>query len=80
MELSAHMLKVQKLEERACQKAGMRFHLLDERALLSKGGEKYAAEFTETLIKDVTPEILEAANLGIALGKEINAKVSKRAE
>ncbi len=75
IELKAHTLKVQRLENRAAEKAGMRFLLLDEERLFSKGGPAYIAEMVKRMIEDVGPELVGAAKLGKELGEAIRARV-----
>lgn len=75
IELKAHALKVQKLENRAAERAGLRFQFLDEEQLFGKKGKAYIERYVDWLIKDVTLEILEAVRLGSELREAINAKV-----
>ncbi len=75
IELKAHTLKVQKLENSAAEKAGLRFRLLDEVRLMGKTGPAYIEECVDALIADIAPEILGAAKLGKELGEAIRAKV-----
>ncbi|MHB8053687.1 MAG: hypothetical protein ACYDH3_00320 [Candidatus Aminicenantales bacterium] len=75
IELKAHTLKLQRLENSAADKAGMRFQLIDEGGLLGKGSAAYIDAYAAQLLKDITPEILEAVKLGLELGEAINAKV-----
>lgn len=73
IELKGHVLAVQKLENAAAEKAGLRARLLDEAALLGKGGEGYAAELAETILSDLAEEIGDAAELGLRLAGAMNA-------
>lgn len=73
IDLKGHVLAVQKLESAAAEKAGMRARLLDEEALLGKGGADYAAELAETILADLTKEIGDAAELGLRLAGAMNA-------
>jgi len=73
IELKGHVLQVQRLENAAAEKAGMRARLLDEAALLGKGGAGYAADMAEALLKDITKEIGDAAELGLRLAGAMNA-------
>ncbi len=75
LELKAHVLRVQKLEQSAADKAGLRSLLLDETKLLGKQGADYAEAWLEQLIKDITPEILAAAKLGKELRGALDAAV-----
>jgi len=70
--LRAHVRELQILENKAAEKAGMRFLMIDEVKLLGKGGEKYARRYIEQLQQDIAPEILEAAKLGKELRKEVS--------
>jgi hypothetical protein len=72
MDLRDHTLKLQLLEQSAVEKAGLRVRLLDEGALMGKGGKDYAQSFTETLIADMADEITAAAKLGVELGAAIS--------
>lgn len=75
IELKAHTLKVQRLEQAASVKAGLHFRLMDESRLMGKTGPAYIEEYVKALIEDVGPEILEAARLGKQLGEAIRGKV-----
>lgn len=72
MDLRDHALKLQRLENAATEKAGLRLRLLDEAALTGKGGKDYAKTFTETLIGDIGEELKAAAALGVELGEAMN--------
>ncbi len=67
--------KIEELERKAAEKAGMRFLFFDEAKLFGKQRDKYIADYIERLIKDLWPEILEAAKLG----KETYGEIEKRA-
>jgi len=73
IELKGHVLAVQRLENAAAEKAGMRARLLDEAALLGTRGPDYAAELAETLLEDLAKEIGDAAELGLRLAGAMNA-------
>ena len=72
MNLKAHVFELQKLENAAADKAGMRFLLLDEAELLGKNRDKCIDEFTAQLITDISIEIMAAAALGRELGEAMH--------
>ena len=71
MDLRAHTLKLQRLENAACEKAGLRLRVLDEAELMGRGGKDYARTLTEQVLTDITDEVKAAAELGIELGTAI---------
>lgn len=75
--LRQHVRQLQVLENEACEKAGMRFRLLDELKVFGKGGKKYIADFIDQLQRDIAPEVLKAAKLGKELKKEITGGKEK---
>ena len=65
MNLREHVREVQLLENKAADKAGMRFQLsLDEKALLGKGYMKYIRKYIRLLEADIAKEVLKSAKLG----------------
>jgi len=73
IELKGHVLKVQRLENAAAEKAGLHARLINEERLLGKGGAAYAERFAETLLQDIAKEIGDAAELGLRLAGAMNA-------
>jgi hypothetical protein len=71
MDLREHTLKLQRLENAACEKAGLRLRVLDEATLLGKDGKDYARALTEQVLTDIADEIKAAAALGVELGTAI---------
>lgn len=67
--------KIERLERKAAEKAGMRFLFFDDAKLFVKDKDKYIENFIERLIEDLMPEILMAARLG----KETYEAIKKRA-
>ena len=72
IELKAHILKLQKVENRMAEIAGLQFRFLDEARLLGKNGKAYAAEYADELAQDIFGGIKEAVELGLKLGKAVN--------
>lgn len=72
MNLRATIRRVQLLEQSAADKAGMRFLLIDEAQLTGPDAKAYAAAMANRILEEVTPEILEAAKIGMNLLKEVN--------
>lgn len=71
MDLRDHALELQRLENDAAEKAGLRMRLLDQAALMGRGGQAYAREFAEAILSDIRDEIMAATELGIELGAAI---------
>ena len=69
--LRAHIHGLQVLEAQAAEKAGMRFALLDEGALLGRDSAAYLGDYVDQLLKDIAPEIEAAAKLGRVLHDEL---------
>jgi len=70
--LRQHVREVQILENKAAEKAGMRFLLsMDERKLLDKKNKAFIDDYTETLLDDISPELIKAAKIGKELHKEV---------
>ena len=74
--LRGHVRDLQILENKAAEKAGMRFLLLQEEVLLGKKGSDYVKDYTKQLEEDITPEILEAAKHGMVMNKLMKGKAS----
>ena len=74
IELKAHVLKLQKVENRMAEIAGLKFRLMDEARLLGKDGKAYAAEYADALAQDIFEGAREAAELGKELGESINGR------
>jgi hypothetical protein len=72
--LRAHVRDLQILENKAAEKAGMRFLLLRPDKLFGKKGSAYTDKFVKQLEEDIAPEILEAAKMGKRMNKEIKGK------
>ena len=72
IELKGHILKLQKVENRMLEIAGLKFRLMDEARLLGKDGKTYAGEYADALARDVFEGIKEAADLGLELMESIN--------
>jgi hypothetical protein len=72
IELKAHVLKLQKIENRMAEIAGMQFRFMDEARLLGKDGKAYAAEYADELAQDIFGGIKEAVELGMELAESIN--------
>ena len=78
IDLREHTLRLQRLEQSAAEKAGLRIRLMDEATLLGKDGKAYVQDFTETILADIGPEVKAAAELGVELGAAIaEAKEAK---
>jgi hypothetical protein len=73
IELKAHVLKVQRLENAAAERAGLRVRLLDEARLLGRRGAAYAGDIVEALLRDIVKEIGDAAELGLELAKSVES-------
>lgn len=73
MDLREHTLALQKVEQSAVEKAGLRARLIDESALTGKGGKDYAAGFADVVLKDIGEEVMASAALGVKLGEAINS-------
>jgi len=65
--------RIEQLERKAAEKAGMRFLFFEEEKAMGKEGNKYIRRYIERLIEDLKPEILEAAKLG----KETYGEIEK---
>jgi len=74
MKLRESVREVQLLENKAAQKAGLRFLLLEEDKLFGKGGKDYAAKYVGQLINDLSPEILRAPRIGLELAADVMGK------
>jgi len=74
IELKGHILKLQKIENRMAERAGLKFRLMDEARLLGKDGKAYAAEYADALAQDIFEGAREAAELGKELGESINGR------
>lgn len=74
IELKGHILKLQKVESRMAERAGLKFRLMDEARLLGKDGKAYAAEYADALVRDVFKGVREAAELGLELGESIGGR------
>jgi hypothetical protein len=74
IELKGHILKLQKVENRMAELAGLKFRLMDEARLLGKDGKAYAAEYADALARDISEGIREAAILGLELGDSIHGR------
>ena len=74
IELKGHILKLQKIENRMAERAGLKFRLMDEARLLGKDGKAYAAEYADALAQDIFEGAREAAELGLELGESINGR------
>ncbi len=72
MDLREHTLRLQRLEQSAVEKAGLRVRLLDEAELTGKDAKDYARGFAEAILTDIEDEIKAAAELGIELGTAIS--------
>ena len=71
MDLREHTLRLQRIENDACEKAGMRMRLVDDSALVSKDGEDYRRELVEAVLLDIAEDAKRAARLGVELGEAI---------
>lgn len=70
--LRSHVRELQLLENKAAEKAGMRFLIsMDERKLLGNKGRSFIRKYIETLSMDIAPEILQAAKMGRELNEEV---------
>ena len=69
--LRRHMRNLELLENRAAEKAGMRFLLLEENVLMGKDSREYVKQYINRLLSDIGPELLEAAKMGIRLNERI---------
>ena len=70
--LRQHIRKVQLLENKAAEKAGMRFLLsMDEVKLMKRDSREFRAKYIKLLVDDISLEVVEAAKLGKILNKEI---------
>jgi hypothetical protein len=74
MKLRESVREVQLLENKAAQKAGLRFLLLEEDKLFGKGGKDYAVKYVAQLIDDLSPEILQAPRIGLELAADVMGK------
>ena len=74
IELKAHVLELQKVENRMAEIAGLKFRLMDEARLLGKDGKAYAAEYADALVKEIFEGIKEAVDLGLELRESINGR------
>jgi hypothetical protein len=74
IELKGHILKLQKVENRMAERAGLKFRLMEEARLLGKDGKAYAAEYADALVKEIFEGIKEAAELGLELAESINGR------
>jgi len=74
IELKGHVLKLQKVENRMAECAGLKFRLMDEARLLGKDGKAYAAEYADALARDIFEGIREAVELGKELGGSIDGR------
>jgi len=74
IELKGHILKLQKVENRMAEIAGLKFRLMDEARLLGKDGKAYAAEYADVLAKDIFEGVRQAAELGLELGESIRGR------
>ena len=65
--------KLQKLENKASEKAGQRFLLIDESKLFgsAKKRAEYIEEFANQLLLDIMPEMVAASKLGEGLMGEV---------
>lgn len=77
MDLRAHILKVELLEQEAAEKVGLRMRLMDEAELAGAKGDKYRAMFIERILADVSEEVSRAAVLGVELGEAISKASSE---
>jgi len=73
IELKGHILKVQRLENAAAEKAGLHARLVNEQRLMGKDGGAYEERFAEALLQDIAKEIGDAAELGLRLAGAMNA-------
>ena len=80
MTLRSHVRKLQQLENKAAEKAGMRFMVLDEKKLMGGQSEKYVKEFVERLTTDIGPEVLKSAQMGKALVNKVNPSQYQKAK
>jgi hypothetical protein len=74
IELKGHILKLQMVENRMAEIAGLKFRLMDEARLLGKDGKAYAAEYADALVKDIFEGVRQAAELGMELRESINGR------
>lgn len=73
--LRQHIRKIQLLENKAAEKAGMRFLLsMDEMKLMKRDNREFRSKYNKLLIDDISPEVVEAAKLGKILNEEITGK------
>jgi hypothetical protein len=72
IELKAHVLLVQKIENKMAERAGLRFRLMDEARLLGREGKAYAAEYADALAQDILEGAKEAVRLGLELADSMN--------
>lgn len=73
MNLRQRTLALQRLEQSAGEKAGLRMRLVDDAALTGKGAKDYIAGVAETVINDIADELKAAAALGVELGEAIKS-------
>ncbi|MAH50274.1 hypothetical protein CMI37_30920 [Candidatus Pacearchaeota archaeon] len=65
--------KIQQLENKASEKAGQRFLLIDERKLFgsAKKRAEYIGGFANQLLIDIMPEMVAASKLGEGLMEQV---------
>jgi hypothetical protein len=71
MKLRETIRRVQLLEQSAADKAGARFLLLDEGQLTGPKAGEYVTKMANQILKDIVPEIIEAAKIGKELLSEV---------
>lgn len=72
MNLRKHVRQIQLLENRAAEKAGARFQILEISNLLkTKGRNEYIDAYIDRLLLDIKPEIEESAKKGVELNEEL---------
>lgn len=71
-DLRSHVREVELLENKAADKAGVRFLVMSELELLKSGRQAYIKKFIDLLLRDIEPEVIAAAKLG----RELNAAVT----
>lgn len=72
MNLRAHVRQIQLLENKAAEKAGARFQILEIGNLLkTKGRNEYIDAYIEALVRDIKPELEESTKKGVELNEEL---------
>lgn len=72
MNLRTHVRQIQLLENKAAEKAGARFQILEISNLIkTKGRNEYIDAYIDRLLLDIKPELEESAKKGVELNKAL---------